>query len=76
MPAWQTTHSLNCRGSYLRIGVHELYVREKVGQVGAVWFLDGQPGSQAGNALSAQAAAEEACRRMDRTHTARMAASA
>jgi hypothetical protein len=73
---WQVTHSLNCRGSYRRIGVHELYVREKFGQIGATWYVDGQRGGNAGNERSAQAHCEEACRRMDRTHTAALAASA
>jgi len=76
MDGWQVTHSLNCRGFYRSTAGHELYVREKFGEIGATWFVDGYRGGNAGNALSAQAHCEEACRRMSRTHTAALAARA
>ena len=80
MASWEQTWG-KVRGSYLRVGPNELYVRQGVAgekEPGSrwSWYLDGVLMDCERDELRARAAAEHAIRAMGRTHTGRMAAAA
>lgn len=80
MATWEQTHG-KVRGSYLRVGPNELYVRQGVAgdaEPGTswAWYVDGILMGGARDERQARAAAELAVRGMSRTHTGRMAAAA
>lgn len=79
---WQATHSLKCRGYYMRMNGHELYCRRLLNPTadeqpigGWHWFIDGILMGCESGPREARAALEAAVRAMSRTHTARLATS-
>lgn len=75
MSMWQATTSTR-RGTYLRVGPNELYVRQDEDPRLWKWFVDGHAGGYKAGEAPARAAAEAAVRGMSRTHTGAMAAPA